>query len=296
MSMTIRDKSKEKKRASSPNDRRRPIKNLRQGWRIDSKTASAAGKKFEELVRIMETLRGSDGCPWDKAQSAMEIRDFFLEEVYEAVEALEAGDVRHLAEELGDVLMEVVFLSRIHEERERFTVSDALDKINRKMIARHPHVFGEKMEMTAKGVKEAWQERKLVEKNRQSILDDPGPATPSLLAAFLIGRRVAGVGFDWPSASGALEKVREETAELEEAVRTGKKAAIAEEMGDLFFSLANVARKLGINPEVALRRANDKFTRRFRRLEKELKASGKKLGTVGLKELDAIWNRNKAIR
>jgi len=282
-----------KTRKSSPRGRRKP--GSAPPRQAESATPEAAGKKFEQLVRILETLRGPGGCPWDKSQSALEIRDFFLEEVYEAVEALEAGDSGHLAEELGDVLMEVVFLSRIHEEGGRFTVSDALDRINRKMIARHPHVFREKKAMTAESVKDAWQERKLIEKIRESILEKHGPATPSLLAAFLIGRRVAGVGFDWPSASDALEKVREETAELEEAVRTGKKAAIAEEMGDLFFSLANVARKLGVNPEVSLRRANAKFIRRFRMLEKELKASGKKLGTASLEELDKIWDKNKRL-
>ena len=255
--------------------------------------AGEAGRAFDELVRILGTLRGPDGCPWDRARSASDIRDYFLEEVFEAVEALDGGNASHLAEELGDVLMEVVFLSRIHEERGAFTIADALARVNAKMIARHPHVFGPRRETEPARVAEAWQEGKAAGRGNASLLEDPGPATPGLLQAFLIGRRVAGVGFDWPDAAGVMAKVREEEGELEEAVRAGDAAGIEEELGDLLFSLANLARKLGVNPELAVRRANDKFVRRFRALEDALRASGKSPGKVPLEELDAIWDSLK---
>jgi len=259
-------------------------------------TPATAGRKFEELVRILGTLRAPGGCPWDRAQGARAIRDYFLEEVFEAVEALESGSPEELAEELGDVLMEVVLLSAIFEEKGKFSVADALDRINAKMIARHPHVFEKRRTIGAKGVAGAWQERKLAEKNRTSILQDPGASTPALLAAFIVSRRVAGVGFDWPDARQAMDKVREETAELEEAVSRGKKRHVREEIGDLFFSLVNVSRKLGINPEVALRAANRKFVGRFRALESEVRRSGRKMGKIGLAEMDEIWDGLKKKR
>jgi tetrapyrrole methylase family protein/MazG family protein len=252
-----------------------------------------AGKKFDELVGILETLRSPGGCLWDRARTALDIRDHFLEEVYEAVKALEADDTAGLAEELGDVLMEIVFLSRIYEEQGVFTVTDALDRVNAKMIARHPHVFAERRDLPSAGVADAWQEGKRKEKGTASALDDPGPATPALLAAFLIGRRVAAFGFDWPDAAGVLAKVREETGELETAVSDADAAGIEEELGDLLFSLANLSRKLGVNPELALRKANAKFVCRFRALEEKLRLSGKKLGKVSLEEMDTVWNELK---
>ena len=252
-----------------------------------------AGKKFDELVGILGTLRGPGGCPWDQARTALDIRDYFIEEVYEAVEALEADDAAGLAEELGDVLMEIVFLSRIFEEQGVFTVADALERVNAKMIARHPHVFGSRRDMTAAGVADAWQEGKRAGKGALSVLEDLGPATPSLLAAFQIGRKVSAYGFDWPDAVGVLAKVREETGELEAAVSDADAAGIEEELGDLMFSMANLSRKLGVNPELALRKANAKFVRRFRALEDEIRSSGKDMGKMSLDELDAIWDRHK---
>lgn len=256
--------------------------------------AGNAGKKFDELVGILGTLRGPGGCPWDRARTALDIRDYFIEEVYEAVEALEADDAAGLAEELGDVLMEVVFLSRIFEEQGVFTVADALERVNAKMIARHPHVFGSPRDMNAAGVADAWQEGKRAEKGALSVLEDLGPATPALFAAFQIGRKVSAYGFDWPDVAGVLAKVREETGELEAAVSDADTAGIEEELGDLMFSMANLSRKLGVNPELALRKANAKFVRRFRALEDEIRSSGKDMGKMSLGELDAIWDRHKA--
>ncbi len=256
--------------------------------------AGEAGKKFEELVGILEALRGPGGCPWDKARTALDIRDYFLEEVYEAVEALEKGDAASLAEELGDVLMEVVFLSRIHEERGAFSVSDALERVNAKMIARHPHVFASPRRMTGAGVAGAWHEGKKAERGTSSVLEDPGPATPALLSAFHAGLRVSSCGFDWPDAAGALAKVREETGELEAALSEADASGTEEELGDLLFSLANLSRKLGFNPELALRKANAKFVRRFRALEEEARSSGRELDKMSLAGMDAVWDRQKA--
>lgn len=307
--------------------------------------AQNAGKRFDELVGILGTLRGPGGCPWDRARTPLEIRDYFIEEVYEAVEALEAGDAAGLAEELGDVLMEIVFLSRLFEERGAFTVADALERVNAKMIARHPHVFGSPRDMDAAGVAGAWQEGKRAEKGAPSVLEDPGPATPALFAAFQIGRKVSAFGIDLfagalarlpsrgreaglrvmpertpapalpgpglgspapallgpgsrgvaPDLASILAEIREVTGDLEAAVSDTNAAGIEEELGDLMFSLANLSRKLGVNPEIALRKANVKFARRFRTLEDELRSSGKELGKASLEDMESIWDRLEAL-
>jgi len=248
-----------------------------------------AGQKFQELVGILAALRGPDGCPWDKEQDERSVADYFLEEVYEALDALSGNDAVALAEELGDVLMEVVFLARIFEDKEAFSIADALDSINKKMIRRHPHVFGRIKIDSSKRVLEAWLKQKKAEKKRSSHFDGISRQAPSLLAAFQIGQRVSHFGFDWPSPAEALKKVREEISELEEAMDSGKTERAEEEIGDCFFALANVARKLRMNPEIALRRANDKFIRRFTKLEAKLKKKGRELGRASLSEMDAVW-------
>jgi len=252
-----------------------------------------AGKKFQELVDILAKLRGENGCPWDKDQDERSILNFFLEEVYEAVDALARNDAHGVTEELGDVLMEVVFLARIFEEKSEFSICDALDSINRKMIRRHPHVFGDKKFASAKRVLEAWIEQKKEEKKRSSHFEGISSQAPALLAAFEIGQRVSHFSFDWTSAVEALQKVKEEIGELEEAVTTGRKEEVEAEIGDIFFALANVARKLGFNPETALRQANDKFIQRFTMLEARLIAQGKELGRVSLSEMDSVWDEIK---
>jgi len=255
-----------------------------------------AGVKFQELVEILATLRGPGGCPWDKEQDERSIADFFLEEVYEAIDALFRNDSAALAEELGDVLMEVVLLSRIFEEKSEFSVADALDGITKKMVRRHPHVFGGKKIESAERVLDAWIEQKKSEKKRASHFEGISRQAPSLLAALQIGRRVSHFGFDWPSPAAALEKVREEFGELEGAMASGKRGRVEEEIGDCFFALANVARKLGMNPEIALRQANDKFIGRFTKLEKNLRREGKSLGAASLAEMDAAWEDTKKKR
>jgi len=220
--------------------------------------AASAGEKFQALVGILDRLRSPGGCPWDREQDERSIANYFLEEVYEAVDALFRGDAAALAEELGDVLMEVVFLSRIYEEKGSFTVADALDGINAKMIRRHPHVFGEDRCEDSRRVLEAWIRRKSEEKNRAGPFEGLAATAPALLAAFQIGVRAAQHGFDVLTAADALAKAKDRIVGLEGELDSGGKA-LEEGLGEAFFALADVARLLRVNPEIALRRANEKF-------------------------------------
>ncbi len=248
---------------------------------------------FEKLVEILDILRSEKGCPWDREQDENTIVNYFLEEVYEAVDAVLSGDPQSLKEELGDVLMEIVFLTRIFKEKNEFTIHDVLEGINQKMIRRHPHVFGpQRIEDSAKVV-DLWNQKKKKEKERQFVLDGLATHIPSLLKAFQIGQRVSLFGFDWKSPLDALEKVREELDEFEKALQTRNGEEIAEEIGDLLFSLVNISRLLDVNPEIALRQTNNKFGKRFRYIEERLKERGDEIGKVSLDELDVLWNEAK---
>jgi MazG family protein len=255
--------------------------------------AKLAGQKFEQLVKILDTLRGKSGCPWDKEQDEQSISNYFLEEVYEALEAILSGDVPSVAEELGDVLMEVVFLARIYKEKKAFTMSDVVENINQKMVRRHPHVFGGKTITSSSEVLDVWNQGKRQEKKRQSLFDGIVKLAPALHSAYQIGLRVSSYGFDWENPTGALEKVKEEVSELESVMKIGAKEHIFQEIGDAFFALTNVSRKLGVNPEIALKKANEKFMLRFETLEKELAEKGKSLGEASLEEMDEIWEQIK---
>jgi len=263
---------------------------------IDMSKKQCPGRKFEELTRIMATLRGKNGCPWDKIQDEHSIAGYFLEEVYEAVDAVGRGDLAGLAEELGDVLMEVVFLARIFEERGAFSIGDSLDHIKRKMIRRHPHVFGTKSLRSASPVVDEWQRLKGLENRDRRVFEGLSATAPGLLAALQIGQRVSAFGFDWKSAVQAFQKVKEELAEVEKELEDGSRKDLAQEIGDLLFSVANVARLAGINPETALRGTNRKFVDRFRGVEAVLKKQGKSLGEARLEEMDEIWEEIKKKR
>ncbi len=252
-----------------------------------------AGKELERLIGIIARLREPGGCPWDRKQTIRTLTDYLLEEVYEAVEACLAGDATAAEEELGDVFMEIVFLCRLFEEKGAFAAAAALAGINTKMIDRHPHVFaGEKVSGSDQVVEE-WNRRKLEEKGRSSVLDGVGGNLPALLEAFELGRKAASVGFDWPDTEGVLRKMDEETVELKEAVSHGNVRKIEEEAGDLLLTAASLVRHLGINPEVALRRANRKFSGRFRKVEEGLTGNGRKPGEATLEEMDELWDRTK---
>jgi tetrapyrrole methylase family protein/MazG family protein len=251
------------------------------------------GQKFSRLVEILDILRGNEGCPWDKEQTEKTLANYFLEEVYEAIEAIQSQDYLSLAEELGDVMMELVFLTRIAKEKGHFTMGEVLDGINEKMIRRHPHVFGAKRLKGSTEVWEAWNKQKESEKERESIFDGITKSSPALLAAFQMGVRASSYGFDWHQSVDAFQKVKEEVAELEMAIRDRQGEQITDEIGDVLFSLANVSRHLGVNPEMALRKANKKFIRRFRFIEKKLKNEGKELNQASLDEMDRLWEESK---
>ena len=253
----------------------------------------SAGEKFQTLVDILAALRGPDGCPWDREQDEKSIAGYFLEEVYEAVDALTAGEPAALAEELGDVLMEIVFLARIYEEKGAFTLGEALEGINAKLIRRHPHVFGGEKIDSAGRVLDAWVRQKKAEKKRTSPFDGLPASAPALLSAFQIGQRAAQTGFDWPRPADALAKAAEELREIEEAAAQGDPAAVEEEIGDGLFALANAARLFNVNPEIALRRALDKFIRRFAALQNEFEVRGRPLEKASPAEMDAVWEEIK---
>ncbi|MBS3818613.1 nucleoside triphosphate pyrophosphohydrolase [bacterium] len=251
------------------------------------------GEKFKRLVEIMDILRSDEGCPWDKAQDEKSITNYFLEEVYEAVEALEKEEVSSVAEELGDVLMEIVFLARIFEEKGEFNIGEVLEGINQKMVRRHPHVFGSKQVKDAGEVSSEWEKQKREEKERGSLLEGISKSSPALFTAFKMGALVSSYGFDWKQVSEVLNKAQEEMDEMEKAIPTQNREQISQEIGDMLFSLVQLSRHLNINPELALRQTNQKFIRRFQYIEKKLKEKGKSLAESNLEEMDRIWEESK---
>lgn len=264
---------------------------------------SGPGTLFDRLVDIMRTLRSAEGCPWDREQTMKTLRPFVLEEAYEVIEAIESGDMQELKGELGDLLFEAVFLAQIASEEHVFAIDDSIQAIVDKLIRRHPHVFGDQSggparPATATEVVERWEVLKARERTASvhaSTLLSGIPATlPSLLRAYEIGARVAAVGFDWPTAANVVDKIDEEAAELRETVARGEGAdRLEEEAGDLLFAIANLFRKLRIEPEAALRRANAKFTRRFDAMQIAAEARGQSLDRLTLDELEAEWQRVK---
>ena len=256
-------------------------------------SGSEIGRRFERLVDILAILRSEKGCPWDREQDERSIANYFLEEVFEATDAVAAADATSLQEELGDVMMEVVFLARIYAEKGRFTISDVLDGIVNKMIRRHPHVFAGQNVSSCREVVSSWQEHKAAEKQGRALFDGLPRSAPALLQAFEVGQKAAAYGFDWGSPFSVLEKVQEELGELGNALQEGDEKKVQEEIGDLLFAAASLSRLAGHNPELALRAANEKFKERFLRLEKELLRRGKKLGSATLEEMEEAWDRVK---
>lgn len=255
---------------------------------------------FEGLVAIMDRLRGPDGCPWDREQDYHTLRGYLLEECHEVAEALDAADHAGLCEELGDLLFQIVFLSRIAKEERRFTVDDVIEGITAKMIRRHPHVFADDSAETSEDVLRKWEAIKREEKKgkatgevARSVLDGVPRSLPSLLKAQRLGTKASRVGFDWSAADEVLGKVDEELAELRQAVAAADRDAMRDELGDLLFSIANLGRHIDVEPEAALERANRKFTGRFHWLEKELKSRGVEFDEVDLAELERLWQQAK---
>jgi MazG family protein len=258
-----------------------------------------AGREFQALVDIMSRLRGPGGCPWDRAQTLESLRPFVLEETYEVLDAIDRADHAALLGEIGDLIFEGVFLAQVEQDAGRFTVADALRSITAKLVRRHPHVFGTRAAGidTPARVLEQWEQIKAREQKdageRRSLLRGVPRTLPSLLRAHEIGTRVAAVGFDWAQTDDVLAKIEEEVAELRDALAREGRERAEEELGDMLFSIANLARKLGIEPESALRKANDKFTARFDALERNLDARGRTLQDSTLDEMEAEWQRVK---
>jgi tetrapyrrole methylase family protein/MazG family protein len=242
----------------------------------------------------MAKLRGPDGCPWDREQTMGSLRPFILEEAYELVEAIGQGRTQAVREELGDLLLEVVFVNQIAEEDRSFTMSDVVRGIHDKLVRRHPHVFESEPAESADHALERWEDVKAREKpERGSLLDGVPHAMPALSRAYKLSKRAAQAGFDWTSVSEVMQKVTEELTELWQAIDAGDPASVQEEVGDLLFAITNLARHLDLDAERALGDANRKFSERFRFLEARLKASGKTVEGSELEELEALWREAK---
>lgn len=249
---------------------------------------------YEDLLEIMRILRCPEGCVWDREQDHKSIRRSFIEETYEAVEAIDNDDPVLLQEELGDVLLQVVFHAQIEAEAGRFTMDDVADGICKKMIYRHPHVFGSVDVKNSDEVLTNWDALKQKEKHQKSTtetLESVARSLPGLIRAEKVQHKAAKVGFDWDEVSGALDKVREETAEVARAINGDGDPS--EELGDLLFAVVNVARFLKTDPEDAINRTTDKFIRRFAQVEQAAKDAGRSLSEMSLAEMDALWDAAK---
>lgn len=246
------------------------------------------------LTDVMRILREPGGCPWDREQNHRSIRQNFIEEVYEFLEAVDADDVDGMREELGDVLMQVVFHARMAQEAERFDLQDVIDEVVDKLIRRHPHVFGNLDVENSAEVLKNWDAIKKTEKTeRTSVLDGVTKDLPGLLRAYKLQHKAAKVGFDWEKPEDCWAKVEEEIRELREAQAEGDKAHIEEEYGDLLFAMVNYGRQIGVEGEVAINACNNKFECRFRDVEKQVQESGKDWKEFSLDELEALWQEAK---
>ena len=262
-------------------------------------------EKFDELIAVMARLRAPGGCPWDAEQTYASLSQYLLEEAYETFDAIQeaevTGDVTNLKEELGDLLLQVVFHSTIGSERGEFTIDDVADGVTKKLMLRHPHVFGDAKLEKAQDVLDNWDtlkanERKAsgkAEKPIDSILDDVPLHFPGLLEALKLTKKAAKVGFDWQEKAHILDKADEEIAELRQALANNDGINIEEEIGDLLFVIVNLARHLDVEPETALKRTNRKFRKRFRFIEDKLKENGQDIAASSLEEMDDLWNKAK---
>lgn len=263
-------------------------------------------RSFDELIKVMARLRAPGGCPWDREQTYASLGQYLIEECYETYDAIreaeETGKTDNLKEELGDVLLQVVFHSTIAAERKEFTIDEVVEGVTKKLILRHPHVFEDKKLETAEDVLQNWDELKKAERAAsgtekaatESILDEVPIHFPALLEAQKLTKKAARVGFDWENAEQVFLKIDEELAETRAAVETGDKDSIAEEIGDILFSVINLARKLEIDAESSLRNTNRKFRTRFKFVESELRGKSKSPESASLEEMDELWNSAKS--
>jgi MazG family protein len=267
---------------------------------------NSAAEWFERLVALQARLRAPNGCPWDREQTHASLRTYLIEEAYEVLDAMESGDDAKFAEELGDLLLQVVFHSQIAREEGRFNITDVIREIHEKLIRRHPHVFGEKRAKNAAEVLRNWEQIKAEERSAKGITPQPGggPARSSLLdgvphslpavmEGFQLARRASRIGFDWENAEGVLEKLGEESSELRRALQDNSSKRIEEEVGDLLFAAVNLARFLHVDPEIALKKANGKFAARFREMERRARESGREIANVPRQEMETLWEQAK---
>ena len=268
----------------------------------------SAGDWFEKLVAIQKRLRDPGGCPWDIEQTHQTLRTYMIEEAYEVLDAIESGEDSKFVEELGDLLLQVTFHSQIASETDRFNISDVIRSIHDKMIRRHPHVFGEVEAKNSEEVLRNWQKIKALERNekegagaaaepkRESALDGVPKSIPATLEGLQLTRKAARTGFDWENAAGVFAKIREEATELEHTLEHGTAIEAEEELGDLLFAVVNLARFLHIDPEIALKRANGKFVRRFHEMERLAATRGRKFEDIPRPEKESLWNSAKELK
>src|SRR6266700_3443826 len=291
---------KQKKKAKKAHDNRKPT------GRPAGQKQLGPGEWFEKLVAVQARLRAPNGCPWDREQTHQSLRTYLVEEAYEVLEALESGNDAKFAEEMGDLLLQIVFHSQIAREEGRFTVSDVIQEIHDKMVRRHPHVFGKTRAKNSAEVLRNWEQIKAEERlsNRKegdsnagedlrkeaSLLDGVSRALPATLEGFQLARKAARIGFDWDDPGGIFEKIQEETEELRNALKSQDQRKMEEELGDLFFAAVNLSRFLMVDPEIALKKANAKFSRRFRAMEKLALETGREFKDLPREEMEALWN------
>ena len=297
--MTRAGKKQTRNRKNSRRRHAKPVKRMQ----------ATPGEWFEKLVAVQARLRGLGGCPWDREQTHESLRTYLIEEAYEVLEALESGNDAKFAEEMGDLLLQIVFHSQIAKERGRFTISDVICEIHDKMIRRHPHVFGETHAKDSAEVLRNWEQIKAEERlskaeaignpsgseglEEASLLDGVSRALPATLESFQLTRKAARIGFDWENAGGIFEKMSEEARELQNALDGGEQPKVEEELGDLLFAAVNLARFLKMDPEIALKKANAKFSRRFRSMEKLAREGGREFKNLPREEMEALWDLAK---
>jgi MazG family protein len=253
-------------------------------------------RSFDDLVNLMKTLRGPGGCPWDRKQTLPDLKPFVIEEAYEVVDAIDRDDRQALMEEIGDLLLESVFIAEITREEESFNVYDSITAIHDKLVRRHPHVFGDVEANNAEQVLVNWEKQKNEERkaeNKSVLAGVPG-SLPALLKSSRLTEKASRVGFDWQKTHDVFDKIEEEIGELREALDKGDARAIEDELGDVLFTVANAARKAGVNPEEALQSTNRKFMRRFEAMEAAVRATGRNLDQLTLEEMDTLWDQAKA--
>ena len=298
-----KSKGKDQARLRGPADASGRV--ARGGRVIRAGRRESAGEWFEKLVALQAQLRAPGGCPWDREQTHESLRRYLVEETYEVLDAMEVGDAREFASELGDLLLQVVFHSVLAEEAGRFTIADVIESIHSKMVRRHPHVFGDVKAATSAEVLKNWEQLKAEERAAEgksarekdgSILAGVSRSLPAALEAYELTRRAAKIGFDWDTVDGIFDKIEEEKREILSAIRARKtngRARIEEEAGDLLFAAVNVARFLDVNPEIALKKANRKFKDRISWMEGAARSEGRRLADLPRGRMEELWDESK---